>query len=429
MKDGPKNRLRSQDLHKIVDVFNKQTEIDRYSRMVPVSEVADPKNEFSLNIPRYIDSSEAEDLQDLQAHLSGGIPDSDLDALADYWRVFPELRSQLFKPNRPGYSDLTIDVNEVQQAILDSPEFQKFAAVASDLTSEWFDNHRASLAKIDANSRPSALIDTISDDLLERFKPVHLLDEYDVYEQLMTYWVGVMHDDVFLIMQEGWVEASRPRPTIEDKDRKLSETPDLEIGSGRKKTKYKMDLVPPRFVVDHYFSDDQARVSELNAEAEAAAHAVEEYVEEYGGDEGPLSDAINDKGKLTQAAAKDALDEAKAVDDEDSIECVQAALELLEREAIAKKAAKEAQTALDSATLKKYGDLTEADVLALVLDDKWAATIRGRVTSESNALTLKLVDRIQQLGERYAETVGELDSQLSWLEAKVAGYLAEMGAQ
>ena len=106
MKDGPKNRLRSQDIHKIVDIFNKQTEIDRYSRMVPLSEIADPKNDYNLNIPRYIDSSEPEDIQDLHAHLHGGIPDRDLDALSRYWDAFPQLRGQLFKPNRPGYSDL-----------------------------------------------------------------------------------------------------------------------------------------------------------------------------------------------------------------------------------------------------------------------------------------------------------------------------------
>jgi len=109
MKDGNKNRLRSQDIHKIVDTFNKQMEIPRYSRMVPMSEIADPKNDYNLSIPRYIDSSEPEDLQDLHAHLHGGIPERDLDALSGYWDAFPQLRSQLFKSNRPGYSDLTID--------------------------------------------------------------------------------------------------------------------------------------------------------------------------------------------------------------------------------------------------------------------------------------------------------------------------------
>ena len=98
--------------------------------MVPLSEIADPKNDYNLNIPRYIDSSEPEDLQDLTAHLHGGIPDRDLDLLSGYWDAFPQLRCQLFKPNRLGYSDLTLEVGQVQQTILDSPEFQEFAASA-----------------------------------------------------------------------------------------------------------------------------------------------------------------------------------------------------------------------------------------------------------------------------------------------------------
>jgi type I restriction enzyme M protein len=429
MKDGAKNRLRSQDIHKIVDVFTKQTEIDRYSRMVPMSEIAELKNDFNLNIPRYIDSSEPEDVQDLHAHLHGGIPERDVNALSSYWSAFPQLRSQLFKPNRPGYVDLAVDVSEVQRTVLESPEFQKLADQARALTDDWFAAHRAKLQAINPDINPNHLIAAISDDLLARFKRVSLLDEYDVYEQLMTYWHTVMQDDVFLVMHEGWINASRPRPTVEDKDRKLSETPDLEIGSGRNKTKYKMDLIPPSLVVARYFADDQDRVDELNAEAEAATQAVEEYVEEYGGDEGLLSDALNDKGKLTQAAAKVALKEARALDDEETMECAQRALELLESEAMAKQAAKQAQAALDTAILKKYGDLSESEVQSLLLDDKWAATIRNRVVGEISALTLDLVTRIQQLGERYAETVGALDSELGNLECKVAAHLATMGVK
>jgi len=416
MKDGPKNRLRSQDLHKIVDVFNKQIEVDRYSRMVSTAEIADPKNDFNLNIPRYIDSSEPEDLQDLHAHLHGGIPERDIDALAHYWDAFPQLRSQLFKANRPGYSDLTVDVNRVQQTILDSPEFQKFVDAARDLTAEWFSAHREALGKIDADTRPNALISAISDGLLERFKSVPLLDEYDVYEQLMSYWHSSMHDDVFLIMNEGWLGAAKPRAAIEDKDRKLSETPDLVIGTGKKALKYKMDLVPPVLIVSRWFADSQERVDELNAVLEAGTQAVEEHAEEYGGDEGLLSDAVNDKGKLTQALVKDALQEARSAGDEEAIDCAQKALGLLQTEAAGKKAAKDAQSALDTATLKKYGELTEADVRSLVLDDKWAGTICNRVAGEVKALTLALVSRIHQLGVRYATTLDELALRVRQLE-------------
>ncbi|XKK40079.1 type I restriction-modification system subunit M [Nocardiopsis sp. ARC36] len=245
IKDGNKNRLRNQDIHRIVDVFNKQTAVERYSRMVPLHEIIDSRNDYNLNIPRYIDSSEPEDIQDLSAHLHGGIPDRDLDALHGYWEAFPSLHRTLFTPNRPGYSDLAVGVGEAQQTILNSDEFKKFTADVRERVMDWFTDHRPILQALNADTAPKDLIAHISDDLLARFRKTSLLDEYDVYEQLMTYWDDVMHDDVVLIMGEGWQKAAKPRQTVDDKERKLTETPDLIVGSGRKAVKYKMDLIPP----------------------------------------------------------------------------------------------------------------------------------------------------------------------------------------
>ncbi|MEV4512574.1 class I SAM-dependent DNA methyltransferase [Dactylosporangium sp. NPDC049525] len=429
MKDGPKNRLRSQDIHKIVDVFNKQIEVSRYSRMVPLAEIADPKNDYNLNIPRYVDSSEPEDIQDLHAHLHGGIPNRDLDALGSYWDAFPQLRAQLFKANRPGYSDLAIDVSDVQQAILDSPEFQKLTGEAKSLVADWFAAHRAALEAIHAETKPNDLVAVLGDDLLARFKSVPLLDEYDAYEQLLTYWHSTMHDDVFMLMNDGWVDAARPRKTIEDKDRRLSEIPDLAIGSARSAVKYKMDLIPPAFIVARYFADQQAKLDELTARSEGATRAIEEYTEEHAVEDGLLAAAIDDD-KISKALATARLKQARYEgSDRDEINALQYLIDLYNAEAIAKKAVKEAQAALDIATLKKYGELTEVDVKTLVLDSKWAATISGRIVGEVNALTLSLVGRIQQLGERYAETLAELNTRLSVIEASVERHLAEMGLQ
>ncbi|MEV5389202.1 type I restriction-modification system subunit M [Nocardia farcinica] len=429
MKDGNKNRLRSQDIHKIVDTFNKQIEIDRYSRMVPIAEIADPKNDYNLNIPRYIDSSEPEDLQDLSAHLHGGIPDRDLDALQTYWDAFPQLRSQIFTPNRPGYSDLAIDISAVQQAIFDAPGFHKLRDEATGIVEDWFASHRDALAGITADTKPNDLIASISDDLLERFKPMPLLDEYDVYEQLMTYWHDTMHDDVYLIMAEGWANASKPRLTINDKERKLTEEPDLTIGSGKNAQKYKMDLIPPALIVARYFAEQQVKVDELGAALEAATTAVTEHAEEHGADEALLSDATNDKGAYTKQLLTAAIKAANNTCDDETLACANEALKLYNAEAAAKKAVKGAEEGLDLATLKKYGDLTEEDIKSLVLDDKWQATVTSRIAGEVEALTLDLVARIQQLGERYAATVGDLNDELEKLEARVERHLAEMGVE
>jgi type I restriction enzyme M protein len=371
IKDGPKNRLRSQDIHKIVDVFTKQTEIERYSRMVPLAEIADPRNDFNLNIPRYIDSSEPEDLQDLHAHLHGGIPDRDLDALRRYWDAFPSLRGTLFKPNRPGYSDLAIDVSAVQQAVLDSDEFAKFATDVAGMVDDWFAEHRPLLQGINERIVPNDLISHIGDDLLARFKDTPLLDEYHVYEQLMTYWHAVLHDDVSLIMSEGWMEAAKPRKTIEDKVRKLSEAPDLVVGSGRSATKYKMDLIPPALIVARFFADEQAKVDELKVAAEEAVRAVEEHAVE----DGLLADAMDDD-KISKVLVSARLKVAKHEGaDPEEIKALQHMLTLYNDESVAKRAAKDAQAALDLATLKKYGDLTMPEIKVLVLDDKWHVTV------------------------------------------------------
>jgi type I restriction enzyme M protein len=429
IKDGAKNRLRSRDMHQISDVFTKQTEIERYSRMVPLAEIADPKNDFNLNITRYIDSSEPDDIQDLHAHLHGGIPERDLDALSRYWDAFPSLRANLFTVNRPGYSNLAVDVTEVQQAILDSHEFKEYAARVEHKVDDWFATHRPILQALKAQTIPADLIAAIGEDLLADFKESPLLDEYDVYEQLMTYWHTVMHDDVFLIMNEGWMGSAKPRPTIEDKERKLSESPDLAIGSGRSATRYKTDLIPPSLVIARYFADEQAKVSALDVATEEAARSVEEYTDEHAAEDGLLSEAMDD-GKISRVLATARLKEMKrGPSDRDETQALQQLIKLYTDEAAAKKAVKDAHTALDLATLKKYGDLTEPEIKQLVLDDKWHATVRSRISGEVDSLALGLVTRIQELGERYADTVGDLEAEVAKLDGLVAGHLADMGIE
>src|SRR5262245_21325126 len=127
IKDGNKNRLREQDIHRIVDTFTKQADVPRYARTVPFDEIADAKNDFNLNLPRYIDSTSPEDLQDIDGHLRGGIPNRDLDALTPYWRVLPTVRAALFESaGRTGYARVKLPITEVKSAILGHAEFAAF---------------------------------------------------------------------------------------------------------------------------------------------------------------------------------------------------------------------------------------------------------------------------------------------------------------
>jgi type I restriction enzyme M protein len=186
MKDGPKNRLRAQDIHRIVDTFTRQLEAPGYSRMVPLAEISDPKNDFNLNLPRYIDSSEPEDKQDIDGHLRGGIPDRDLDALDRYWQVLPGVRLLLFDPaGRPNYSRLKLPVGEIKAAILGHPEFAAFNASVSALFEGWKRANAPRLNAIAPGDKPKALIETLSEELLAAFGKARLIDPYDVYQRLM----------------------------------------------------------------------------------------------------------------------------------------------------------------------------------------------------------------------------------------------------
>lgn len=231
----------------------------------------------------------------------------------------------------------------VQQTVLESGEFKEFAGDVRIKVDEWFATHRPALQGVNEQTKPQELTAQIGDDLLTRFKDVPLLDEYDVYEQLMTFWHDLMHDDVFLLMNDGWVDAAKPRKTIEDKDRKLSETPDLVIGTGHGATKYKTDLNPPALIMARYLADEHAKVDELNLAADEATRAVEEYAEEHAVEDGPLAEAMDD-GKISKALTTARLRQAKSEGyDPDEVKALEHLIKLYAAEAESKKLAAESE--------------------------------------------------------------------------------------
>lgn len=432
MKDGNKNRLRPRDMHQIVETFTNKKETERYSRMVPISEIADSKNDYNLNIARYIDSSEPEDIQDLCAHLKGGIPNRDLDALQPYWDAFPTLRSILFRPLRDGYSELAVNRSDIQATINGSSEYKAFVSRTNGTVNHWWNGHLTLLKGITLASHPSGLISELGNSLLDAFRTQPLIDEYGVYEQLMSYWNNVMHDDVSLIMSEGWDDAAKPRAARilgYDKNKKPKyEQANLMFGTGPKAQRWVMDLIPPELIVARYFAKEQGNLDALETAVEAAGQAIEEYVEEHAVTEGLLFNATDDDGKVTNKTATERLNVANAEGaDNDEIKALVHAIGLFKAESAAKKAVKEARIALDHKTLKQYAQLTTLDIQSLVIGDKWCGRIAAGVQAERGALIQKLVQRLNVLGARYEQTMSGIDSEVKVLSAKVKAHLVAMG--
>jgi type I restriction enzyme M protein len=395
MKDGNKNRLRQQDIHKIVDVFNKQIELPKYSRMVSVAEIEE--NDYNLNIPRYIDSSEAEDLQDIEAHLLGGIPNYDIDALDDYWQVFPTLKQQLFEAGpRTGYSQLKVDVAQIKPTILTHPEFVTYIQTVSALFEQWQANNLPCLKNLDVDSHPKQLIEALSEDLLRVFAEVKLIDKYDMYQHLMSYWTDIMQDDVYIIALDGW--------------------------------KANSDLIPPQLIMNRYFAAEHQTIEKLEVARDAITNRLEELDAEYGDEGGLLEEAKNEKGKITKASVKVRLKDIFGDPDaEDERVMLNEYLDLLEQETEASKKIKDAQKALDAKVAARYNVLSEDEVKALVVEDKWLTTLASDVQSELNRISQTLTGRIKDLAERYVTPLPKLSKEVEVLSGKVDAHLKEMG--
>ena len=434
-KDGPKNRLREQDLHKIVDTFTRQDESDpRFARMVPVAEIADPKNDFNLNLPRYIDSTEPEDLQDIDGHLRGGIPERDLDAFSRYWKIMPGLRAALFgKSTRPGYSALKLPIAEVKPAIFGNPEFTAFTTKARKLFTKWQNASIPSLKGLTQGGHPKPLIETIAEELLATFKTAPLLDAYDVYQHLMDYWAETMQDDCYLIADAGWIAGAKPREIVQvkNKEGKLvwPEKEDFKKG----KRRFKSDLVPATLLIARYFAAERDAIAAVEAELAGIEQQLDEAREEQNGDGELLLAEANEANdgeppKITAKSIKAAL--KKIGDDPEEAEARQA-LEtyaaLLDQQAAAKARLKTAQDDLEAKLDAKYPTLTEADIQTLVVDDKWLATLAAAVQGELDRVSQTLTGRIRQLAERYATPLPQLTDEVAALAARVDGHLKKMG--
>ena len=418
MKDGPKNRLRAQDIHKIVDVFNKRMEIDKYARMVSFEEIE--RNEYNLNLPRYIDSQEAEDLQDIEGHLNGGIPTRDVDALQAYWQVCPSLRAALFQPNRNGYVDLAIDKQAIKATIYEHAEFAAFMADMRAHFEQWRADKAIFLRTLAVDSHPREVIATLAEDLLAHYTGKALIDPYDVYQHLMDYWEQTMKDDCYLIAADGWKAATRR--IIETKKGKDGK-PGKEVDKG-----WTCDLVPKELIVARYFAQEQMQIETLNAELESLTARLEELEELEGGEEGVFAEFE----KINKPAVSLRLKEARATyvtnaDASAEINVLDQWLDLTNQAADLKKQVKDAEAALDARAYACYPTLSEAEVKTLVVDDKWLTALEAAIRGEMERISQSLTQRVKELNERYETPMPQLTQLVNELEDRVNRQLEKMG--
>ncbi len=408
-KDGNKNRLRERDIHKIVDTFINFKEIPGYSRMVSFEEIE--KNGYNLNITRYIESTEEEDVQDIYAHLYGGIPVKDIDKI-EILEAFSQLKSQLFRQKQPGYYELAINIDDLFDFVENAQEVKSFYSKVIDVFEDWSNKVLDKMKDINEATKPKEFIKDISQILLDLYKPVSYIDEYAIYQILMDYWDETMKDDVYMIVENGW----NPNPKIEfDKKGKLKH--------------WDSDLLPKQIVIDEYFEQEKQEIEQLEQQMEDYARQRQELAEEHSGEDGILEEVKNDKGNITKDLLKQKIRELKseADDYERELEILEKYLDLLNTETDIKRLIKQKQKDLDRRLLEKYGELDPEQVKDLVINKKWLKALRNSINEELDDIIMQIINRIKELYERYQTPLPQIESQLKDLEQKVKQHLKTLG--
>lgn len=421
MKDGAKNRLREQDIRRIVDVWQQQRDVPHFARFVPLEEIE--HNDYNLNIPRYIPAPDTEILQDIDAHLHGGLPAHDIEQLAPYWQACPSLRNDLFRPHdtRTGYFALNCDAEAVRDMIMDNVDFRRQTEIFYRSYAEWCDRHREALYFLVAGFAPKRLIEELSDSMLATFKrDESLVDAYDVYDCLMNYWSETMQDDCYLIAANGWkAELYTPQPTAKKKDAKPKEkkasTPEDIV----------CDLLPVPIVIDEYFAEEKQLILASEELLDDKENQLNELLEEHAED--VLEEENFADNKLSDGNIKKRIKALNKKSDADEIAVLTQYLKLKEDISLTKKTLKTLKYNLLTALTVKYAKLTEDDIKRLVIEKKWFAALSARLDSEIQRVGQQLTSKVSALAERYAQTLPEIDAEITDLEAKVAEHLKQMG--
>ncbi len=427
IKDGNKNRLREQDIHKVVDTYKNRTEIRGYSRLVPIEEIADPKNDYNLNIPRYIENTEPEDIHNIEAHLHGGLPKFDIDVLQEYWDVYPTIKTELLTiiHKRPNYYQLNVHKDEIKSTIFNHPEFTSYSKKLKKIFTEWKNEAVQYAQTFEKGIKPKEIIRTISESLLQKYDKKKLVDKYTIYQLLMDYWSETMQDDCYVLTREGW-EAGN---TVSRKIRRIKKgnTDEIKIISGIEGLEGA--LIPPTLIIDIFFAKENKTINENRTKIDELSAEMDELLEEHGGEEGYLVNAVDDKGKITKKSIEKALKicgkrTKENADEYDTIKNYKECMEDLDK---VSSLLRSLLLLLEQHIEKKYNELTIEQRRDIVIERKWMAEMDKRITNRMDAISQSLFIRLKELTERYEVTLQQWNTEVQDLEKKVNKHLQKMG--
>lgn len=402
IKDGNKNRLREEDIKKIVDTYNNKIIESKYSDNVSIEKIA--SEQYNLNIPRYVDASLDELKPDLKAHLLGGIPKSNIDFYNNFWTVAPKLKNSLFSNDtKKGYYILNIEKDEVLTKINESLEIKSYIKEVKEKIYIWENKVKSILLNLNNEMRVKEIIENISNELLEIFNKDILINKYDAYEYLMNYYDSVLKDDLYMITDIGWI------PTLsyaKDKNGKI------------KKNEFDSELLPKQIIINKYFNEEQSKIDDKNNELNSLISEFESLVEENTGDENLFKDDEKVNEKLLKELRKESND--------DELTILEKLLKNLSVQKDIKKEIKTLQELLNDKVISKYDSLEVDECKNIIVYDKWFASIEEKFSNCINNIISNLSSSIVKLEEEYEYTLEDINEQINIKEQELSGLLKEL---
>lgn len=419
IKVGKNNKLRASDIKRITDTVIARQTVDKYAKVVSRDQIRE--NDYNLNIPRYVDSSEPAETWDIYATMFGGIPQKEIQALATFWQAFPGLKASLFKAKNSDYAEL--NVADIKAAITGHADVQAFASKFSSAFADFNAYLKQALIVQMETLNIQKQLTIISDDVFSRLAPIPLIDKYQAYQLLDDHWATISVD-LEIIQTEGFAATRQvdPNMVLKKKDGKEQEVQEGWLGH----------IMPFELVQHTYLSEDlQALQHKENRLAEISAE-LEEMLETIMADE-EVGDIFNedadafDSKKVAQEA-KQLKAEAKqhGAFSEDSIEAKTIKVDaLIAEEKELKKQVKAETAQLHLKTKATIETLTDAQVYEL-LELKWIHPLVDAIHQLPTVLTQTLTSQVQVLADKYATTYADVAKDIASTEGELASMLDQL---
>ncbi|MGI2214141.1 type I restriction-modification system subunit M [Shewanella oncorhynchi] len=434
VKEGKNNKLQASDIKRIVDAVINRDSIEKFSQVVSKQTLRD--NGYNLNIPRYVDSSPAAESWDLHATMLGGIPNSEIAQLHQYWQAFPQLHDALFVAKSAAYSELAIAKRDVNATITQHSQVIEFISAYNQAFdgingNNSFDDYlNKTLIQgwqtVNRNQQEPEL----STELFNRLAPIALIDKYQAYQYLNNQW-QLISADLEMMQTEGFAVTKQVDPNIVVKKVKGKDT---EVQDG-----WKGHIMPFDLVQQTYLSDDLAALAKQENRLVEIASSLEEILESLSEEDKEQDTVKESKDGFANAevakAAKAFLTEQKetktkfSADSPEPEESYKAKIikanKLIDEEKVLKKAAKEAQIALHLKTKTTIEELTDEQVNEL-LNLKWIAPLSLELAAMPSAVITQLTSKVQALADKYSVTYSQVASDIKTTEQELAKMMGEL---